>query len=213
MTFITLVINMTDVKLIKRGSISKSKTTITVRLGTKYNLQEIANKGESFDDVISRLISTKEKLENDLTNCKSILDSHNLKEYNIIESYEIERGIDSIKLSNGNQVRFTYNKPVGWPYDESYQMDITIEKIFSKDKRNALKEIKKDPEQKISIHLWMVGRIINKHFDSAYEIPLNKRIIDPMYWRKVWQRNKLPESSYLHDILKEIELYEGSLND
>lgn len=212
MTYITLVIYMTDVTLVKKGRISKSKTTITVRLGTKYRLQEVAHKGESFDDIISRLISTNERLENELADCKSILRSHDLDSFNIIETYAVERGIDSIKLSNGDQIRFTYNKPVGWPYDESYLMEINIEKVFS-DRKNTLAKIKKDPEQFILIHLWIVGRIINKHFDNAYEIPMNKNIIDSVYWRKVWNRNKLPESSYLHDIIKEIELYEESLND
>lgn len=212
MTYITSVINMNNVTLIKKGSINKSKTTITVRLGTKHQLQEVANKNESFDDVISRLISSNKRLEKELENCISILKSNNLDNYNIIESYESERGIDSIKLSNGDQIRFTYNKPAGWPYDESYQMDIDIEKVFS-DRKNALNQLKKDPEQWILIYLWMVGRIINKHFDSAFEIPLNKNIIDAVYWRMVWDRNKLPESSYLHDIIKEIERYEDTLND
>lgn len=204
---------MTDIELKKRGSISKSKTTITVKLGTKHKLQEIAHKGESFDDVISRLISTTEKLENDLANCKNILDSHNLSDYNIIETYNLERGIDSITISSGEQIRFTYNKPIGQPYDESYQMDIAIEKVLGANNPNYLYEIKNNPEQRILVHLWMVARIINKHFDSAYEIPLNKMIIDPVYWRRVWDRNKLPESSYLHDILKEINQYEEALNE
>ena len=212
MTCITSVIIMSDIALIKRGNINKSKTTITVRLGTKHQLQEIANKNESYDDVISRLISSNKRLENELENCKSILKSNKMDNYNIIESFELKRGVDSIKLSNGDQIRFTYNKPAGWPYDESYQMDIDIEKVFS-DRKSALSKLKKDPEQWILIHFWMVGRIINKHFDSAFEIPLNKNLIDTEYWRKVWDRNKLPESSYLHDIIKEIERYEDSLND
>lgn len=211
MTCITSVIYMNDVTLIKKGNINKSKTTITVRLGTKHQLQEVANKNESFDDVISRLISSNRRLEKELENCRSILKSNNLDNYNIIESFESERGIDSIKLSNGDQIRFTYNKPAGWPYDESYQMDIDIEKVFS-DRKNALNQLKKDPEQWILIHFWMVGRIINRHFDNAFEIPMNKNLIDTEYWRKVWDRNKLPESSYLHDIIKEIERYEDSLN-
>ena len=188
MTCITSVIVMNDIALIKRGSINKSKTTITVRLGTKHQLQEIANKNESYDDVISRLISSNKRLENELENCKSILKSNKMDNYNIIESFELKRGVDSIKLSNGDQIRFTYNKPAGWPYDESYQMDIDIEKVFS-DRKSALSKLKKDPEQWILIHFWMVGRIINKHFDSAFEIPLNKNLIDTEYWRKVWDRN------------------------
>ncbi len=213
MKLITFMICMTDVKLLKRGNINKSRTTISVRLGTKHKLLEVADKGESFDDIISRLISTNEKLENDLMNCKNILDAHKISETNIIESYKLERSIDSIIISGGDQIRFSYNKPIGWPYNESYQMDIIIEKVIGQSNRDILNKIKNDPEQRILVHLWMVGRIINKHFDSAYEIPLNKMLIDPIYWRQVWQRNKLPESSYLHDILKEINLYEESLND
>ena len=66
----------------------------------------------------------------------------------------------------------------------------------------------KDPHQNVLIRLWMIGQVIDRHFDSAYEIPMNKMLMDPVYWKKVKGRIGLPESSYIHDIIKVIKKYE-----
>ncbi len=46
----------TDVHVYKPGNVNKIKTTLTLKLGTKHKLSAIANKNESFDDIINRLI-------------------------------------------------------------------------------------------------------------------------------------------------------------
>ena len=67
-----------------------------------------------------------------------------------------------------------------------------------------------DPHGKVMMHLWMVGKVINRHFDSAFELPSRKLIIDLVYWKKVKERIGLPESSYKHDILDPIKEYEDT---
>ena len=125
----------------------------------------------------------------------------------------MERGIDAITLSNGAVIQFIYNKP-GTPIDQFYQMDIQFDKVISKKKEKKMVDnLMKDPRERVLLDLWMVARVINRHFDSAFEIPSNKMIIDPVYWRKVKERIQLPENSYKHDIIRLIKEYEEGLNE
>lgn len=215
MTIITIMQDIEEVTLVKKGAIDRIKTTITVKLGTRHRLQELARKSESYDDVISRLIVSHERHEDEIRYYRNLL-AHYDKDFdkrNIIETRRLDRGIDAITLSNGAVVQFSYNKPES-PVDEFYQMDIQFDKVISKKKGKMLvRELMKDPRQRTMINLWMVARVINRHFDSAYEVPSNRMVIDPVYWRKVKERIGLPESSYKHDIIKLIKEYEEGLNE
>ena len=215
MTIITNMQNICRLTFIKKGNVDRIKTTITVKLGTKHRLQELARKGESYDDIISRLINSCERLEDEKTEYRNLL-AHYDKDFdkrNIIETRKLERGIDSIPLSYGAVVQFSYNKPAS-PVDEFYQMDIHFDKVISgKKKKKEVEELLDDPRQRVVMNLWMVARVINRHFDSAYEIPSNKMIIDPVYWKKVKERTGLSESSYKHDILRPIKEYEEGINE
>jgi hypothetical protein len=207
--------NIEELTIVKRGSIDRIKTTITVKLGTKHRLQELAKKGESFDDVISGLIISSERQANEIEHYRNLLIHYDkdFEKRNIIEASNIERGIDSITLSNGALVQFSYNKP-GIPINKFYQMDIQFDKVIStkKEKKNV-DRLLKDPYKRILLDLWMVARVINRHFDSAFEISSNKMIIDPVYWRKIKERIGLPENSYKHDIIRLIKEYEEELNE
>jgi hypothetical protein len=202
-----------ELTIVKKGAIDRIKTTITVKLGTKHRLLDLARKGESYDDVISRLIISYERQENDIEYYRNLL-THYDKDFekrNIIEARKIERGINAITLSNGAVVQFSYNKPQ-IPIDEFYQMDIQFEKVIAKKKeKKIVDKLLKDPRQKVLLELWMVARVINQHFDTAFEISSNKMIIDPVYWRKVKERVLLPETSYKHDIIRPIKEYEEEL--
>jgi len=212
-TYVTYVISMTEIELQKRKKISRANTTIAVKMATKYKLLDMSRDGESYNDVISRLISTNEMLEKYRDYSNKLLEEHDIKAENIIEIFEMERGIDSIVLKSGDQIRFTYNKPVEWPFNESYRMDIQIEKIISSKRQYLDDQMKNDPKLKLLVHLWMVAKIIGKHFDSAYSLPSNKSPIDPFYWRGVWKMVNLSEESYLHDIMYQIQQYEDAIND
>lgn len=205
--------DINEITLVKKGSLNKIKTTITVKMGTKHRLLELARKGESYDDVISRLIHSYDKYENEMIYYRNLLSHYNIEERNIIEVSKLDRGIDAITLSNGAVIQFSYNKPISLPND-LYQMDIQIDKVISGKKiKKMVEEMMKDPYQKIMVHLWMVGRVINRHFDIAFELPSRKMIIDPIYWKKVKDRIGLPESSYKHDILDPIKEYEDNLHE
>lgn len=204
-----------EVTLVKKGAIDRIKTTITVKLGTKHRLQELAKKGESYDDVISRLIISSERHKDEIEYYRNLLTHYDkdFEKVNIIEARRLERGIDAITLSNEAVIQFSYNKPQ-IPLDEFYQMDIQFDKVISNKKgKKQIEELLKDPYQKVMINLWMVARVINQHFDSAFEIPSNKMIIDPVYWKKIKERIGLTESSYKHDIIRLMKEYEEGLDE
>ena len=54
---------MNNIKIKPLKSIEKINTTITIKKGTKYQLDDIAKKGESYDDVIAKLLHESEILK------------------------------------------------------------------------------------------------------------------------------------------------------
>ena len=212
MTLMTTMNNGKEISLSKRGTINKVKTSINIRLGTKHRLLELAKKGESYDDVISRLIHTFESSKKQIENYQAILINQNIdyENRNIIEATYVERGVDGIQLSNGAIIQFSYSKPS--EFNERYTMDVEIDEVIGKKKiKTETQTILEDPVQYTNIRLWIVGRIINRHFDPAFEIPANKMIIDPVYWERVKNRVGLSEMSYHHDILDLIKKYEEQI--
>ena len=172
--------NEKELSLSRRGSIDKARTSINIRLGTKHRLVELAKKGESYDDVLSRLIHSFETSKRKIDEYQTFLSDRDMdyENRNIIEIAYVERGVGGIQLSNGAVIQFSYNKPS--EYNERYTMDIEIEGILAKKQlKRDTEKILEDPVQYTNLYLWIIGRIINRHFDSAFEIPANKKIIDP----------------------------------
>ncbi len=206
-------VDTTRISLVKKGSIDRVTTTLAVKLGTKHRLQDIAKKGESYDDVISGLIMSNAKQASEISRYQALLQEHDVKEPNILEVSQIEKGVGGITLSNGAVIQFSYNLP-SLPITDSYEMDIEITKfIATKAQEKEVEAMLEDSDQNLMLHLWMVGRIITMHFDPAFELPSRKRIIDPVYWKKVRGRIGLSDGSYRYDIMGPIMKYEDGMND
>lgn len=202
-----------DIHVYKPGDVNKIKTTLTLKLGTKHKLSNIANKNESFDDVINRLIRSNEILEQKINEYKSIIGKKDLEKLNRLESTIINRGINSIKLSDNSVIRFTYNKPNN-VLDKDYSMDVQIDEIFSDNKYLiTLKDIFENKRLKSEVYFRIIEKIINIHFDSSYSIPKKKNIVDPFYWKKVWKRINLSEHSFTYDIKKFITELMEDINE
>jgi len=186
------------VRRVDGNRIDKIKTTISIKLGTKHRLLEIAKKGESFDDVISRIIHTSHNLRRIVDIDREIMERNNYKKPNVMELYEYDRGIDAIKLSDDRVIRFIYNKPLKNHNNEHYSMDVEIDEVFNNNEYHYDKEmIFDDPD----IYFYIVEKIINIHFDPSFQINENKLLIDPEYWRNVWDRIGLSAHSFDKDIL------------
>ena len=92
---------MSSIKLKEKGTIDKITTSIGLKMGTKHRLSELAKKGESYDDVIVRLIGKTERLHRENETLRERLQSLDASDVNVIELAELERGVDSITLSDG----------------------------------------------------------------------------------------------------------------
>jgi len=202
-----------DVHVSKPGDVNKIKTTLTLKLGTKHKLSDIANKGESFDDVINRLIRSNEILEQRINEYKNALGKKGLMKLNKLESNILNRGINSVRLSDNSVIRFSYNKPNDI-IDDEYSMDIQLDEVFSNNKYQlTLEDILENKQLRSEIYFRIIEKIINIHFDSSYSIPKNKNIVDPVYWKKVWKRINLSEHSFTYDILKFINELMENINE
>ena len=195
------------------GDINKVKTTITLKLGTKNKLLNIANKGESFDDVINRIIRTNEMLENKNDKYQQIIGENNITNINRIESYHYNKGISSIKLTDDSVIRFSYNKPIDL-FEEDYTMDIHVDEIFSNNKYQLnMNDITKDKQLYVNIYFRIIEKIINLHFDSSFSLSRRKRKMDPMFWKKTWKRIGLSDHSFNYDIMKFINRTMEEMNE
>jgi len=202
---------MEDINIINNKSVSKVMTTVTVRNGTRHDLMSLAKKGESFDDVISRLVHTLRRLESENEALKARLKSLNALDVNRIELGNIERTSDVLRFSDGMNIVFDYNLPI-IPTEEGYVMDIEVENVLSGNKKLKFDTVAGNGKKKAMLKLQMVAKVINRHFDPAFEMPSRNLVIDPVYWKKIYERVGLPMSSYTGDILPIISEYEGGLN-
>jgi len=190
----------------REGGLDRVKTTVTLSLGTKNRLKDLGKKGESFDDIVSRLINT---MEHDGYYREMWMEQARKDGRNLIIIDEYERGTDIIELPDGTVVRFTYNIPHEG-LDEFYEMMIQEEMTIPPEEDDGDGQTSSiDP---INTHLRMVARIIRNHFDTNFHLPMNRNIIDTRYWTIVRDRVRLPETSFRADILIPLNRYPG-VND
>lgn len=118
--------------------------------------------------------------------------------------------MDNINLSDGTIISFRYNKPPVSRPTNSYVMDIEIDNMVRDGKNLSPGEVFASPSDEAMARFWMIARVINLHLDPAFHVPAKTMVIDPVYWKRVWERVGLPWSSYNHDVLKVISDYEGA---
>ena len=200
---------MSNIELTEKATIGKITTSIGLKLATKHRLSDLARKGESYDDVIVRLIGKVERLEGENETLRKRLESMGAEETNLIEISQMERGLDNINLSDGTMISFGYNKPLAAFPNNTYIMDIEIDRIVRYGKNLLSEDVFITPSDEAMARFWMITRVINLHMDPAFRIPAKTMVIDPVYWKRVWERVGLPWSSFNHDILSIISDYEG----
>ena len=133
---------------------------------------------------------------------KEMIDKNDLMDLNELEVVKLERGIGSIRLTDDSVVRFSYNKQDDLAQN-NYSISIHIDEIFSNNEYQLeLKDVLKDPDLYIQIYFNAIERVINLQFDPSFSIPRNKNILDPVYWRTIWNRIGLSVHSFDNDILK-----------
>jgi hypothetical protein len=187
------------------NNVNKVRTTIGVRLATKYLILENSKPGESLEDTIVRIIKTNELLLNENENLREILLKNDIMTNQLVLT-NLERGRNAITYEN-TSYQFSYNIPD----DElaninEYTMEISIEKIIENGKAIDMEEV--ELEDILKVHFKIIEKIINLHFDSSFQVHGKIFIFDPRYWKKIFNRVGLPDSSYIKDLIPLIDEYE-----
>jgi hypothetical protein len=177
----------------------KAMTSIRVKLSTRNMVRELSLPGESMDDTIVRIVNENASRSKEIEKLETLLDHYNIKERNIITFGSQERAKDMIQ-TDGFVIEFSYNIPK--EEDNEYRMDIVIERAVKNDHVVEFNELGLEKKANVMIYFKMIERIINEHFDRGFSLPLNRNLMDPEYWKKIWKRVNLSDSSYLNDILK-----------
>lgn len=183
----------------REKDINKIKTSITLKMGTKNRLVEMSGKGESFDDVINRLIRTNENYEVKIGQLEELIKKNNLEPKIKLEISEYSRGINSIRIGENEALKFSYNKP-DENIDTNYRMDIIIEELMPDNTK--IDDLLSSMKYRLEIYFRIIEKVINLHFDRSFSLPMNKNLLNTLYWRKIWQRIGLSSHSLDHDVMK-----------
>ncbi len=185
--------------------VDKVRTSIGLRMATKYLILDHSMPGESLEDTIVRLIHSYDRLKQENEELLELIERNGITQKNLLSIDKVERILDSIEINLDLVIHYSYNMP---PKEikklDDYQMDIQLEKVFTNGKNYSFKELDLSEEEMIDIHFRIVEKIINEHFDKAYKIPDNLNLFDYRYWKRVFFRVGLPESSYLSDVISTI---------
>jgi hypothetical protein len=182
--------------------IDKVRTTIGVRLATKYLIQERSLPSESIEDTIVRLIKSNDACVKEIKELRDLLEKYNINEPNMISFVNQER-ISGIIEDNGKMVNFSYIKPD--KDNNEYTMDIIIERVKKDEKWISWDETNSNANEIEHIYFKIFEFVINEYYDRAFGLPVRKNLLDPKYWKKITKRVGLQESSYMNDILKIIK--------
>ncbi len=185
--------------------IDKVRTSIGVRMATKYLILDHSLPGESLEDTIVRLVKTHDRLNREKEELVDLINRNDIIEPNVISASSIERGVDSIEFNGGMIVHYSYNIPSKEALiNDEYRMEVQIEKVFQDGLKGTIDIGSVSEKELMNIHFHMVEKIINEHFDKAFKIQDNLNLFDYRYWKRVFFRVGLPESSYLTDVLSRI---------
>ena len=190
--------------------VDKVRTTIGVKLATKHLILNRSLPGENLEDTILRLIHERDGIEEEFSVLKKTLEKRGIKEPNLLITAELSRGNEGIELDDGTLINFTYNIPIGVsPNLIRYQMDIVVEDVIKQGKKYTFDELPLSEKDRILLYFSIVEKVINLHFDSGFKLSEKKFLIDQRYWKKIFSRVGLPDSSYFNDMIKIIQHYES----
>ena len=174
---------------LRRGS-----TTIGVKRDTKKLLDSVGIRGDSYDDIIRRLIREHGRylalIKESPPFNKVRISSVNTKE--------------SVLLLDGEKLHYVFNVPAT-SSNEDYRMDIFITKTvlasgeaFGPDQKRA------DSLHRAKSYLRIVEQILQHYFDPLFRID-EKRVWDLSWWERKF--NNLGLTSYGTDIEEKLLQY------
>jgi len=177
----------------------KAMTSIRVKLSTRNLVRERSLPGESMDDIIVRIINENDKRSKEIDYLRKLLENHNIVEPNVISVHSQVRTKDTIGPINSILIVFSYNIPQKGNND--YIIDIMVERVIKDEKTISFDDLNLGVKDRNRIYFQMVERVINEYFDRGFSLQLNRNLMDEEYWKKVWKRVGLSDTSFMNDIL------------
>jgi len=208
-----IMIIMVKTKDIGYSMIEFRTTTLSIRLGTKYELDDYREKGESYDDALMRLLHEVKKLRHKYTELENEIKQNNGEIPNKMITKEFERGQLSMNIRDSIRIIFSYNKPTMIPPDDGYVMDIEIESVYEDGNEETFGNRFPEPGERAGLLLHLIAEVIRKNFDPTFIPSGRKNIIDPVYWKSIYRRAGVPWSSYHEDIEGIFDDYEREMRE
>ncbi|MGM5484460.1 MAG: DUF7557 family protein [Nanobdellota archaeon] len=213
----------------------KWSSTIRLSLNMKNRLKQMTRRGESYEDVIERLIRNEEKKERQLKRLKELVkQNEDLIKY----STEIKKRERKIFTTNsGVKIRFSYNKPDTLDED-SY--DIRFEGFYYKGKEITEEEAYKILAMDYVFRLLQKGHLSKKEANNIISQERNlkgtinqirirylvyfkiffdlisdgqkaneRNFFDINFWKLIAERYDLSDESFRRDIKDQLTRYES----
>lgn len=188
-------------------------TTLSIRLGSKYELDDYREKGESYDDALMRLLHEVKKLRLKNTELENVIKQNIGEIPNKMIVEEFERGLLSMNVRDSVRILFSYNKPLMTPAADGYTMSIEIGSVFENGNEESFDERYRKPKERAVLRLHLIAEVIRKKFDPTFIPSGRKNIIDPVYWKTIYRRADIPWSSYHEDIEGILDDYEREMRE
>ena len=208
-----IMIIMVKTKDIGRSMIELRTTTLSIRLGTKYQLDDYREKGESYDDALMRLLNEVKGLRVKNTELENEVKLNVGDIPNKITAREFERGLLSINIRDRTIIPFSYNKPAMVPTADGYTMEIEIGAVHENGNEESFEDRFPEPGERATLRLHLIAEVIRKNFDPTFILSGRKNIIDPEYWKSIYRRAGIPWSSYHEDVQGILDDYEGEMRE
>ncbi|MCD4670446.1 MAG: hypothetical protein K8S14_08365 [Actinomycetia bacterium] len=211
--------------------INNAITTMRVSIGTKKKLKKYLRSGESYEDIILRLIETNDSLKEENKYLKEF-EKHNKSLINYIER-DFQRAKKTFIYHPDLKIEYSYNeskvkfyggfsfnlemdnfilqgRPISeWKGIKTIQMIDIIKSPKKRDnKKNILKSETEFIKTKYLIYFKILFFVINKKIDKK----MNEfDFLDLDFWKELYCFKNLPDSSLEKDVIQKLNRFELEL--
>lgn len=180
-------------KPINEEPLKLRQTTITVKYGTKRELDNLASRRDSYDDVIRKLIRENHELNEQLKGIKTNFP-------NKMYFSSIKRKTNSINIGN-KKIFFEHNipkKPLSY-----FRFDITYKKIIISDTEVNLSTYGL-PLEMAEDYLLIYEKLLKSYIDPLFKLDKNRKLFDLDWWERKLKVVGLSYETFVSDIKEKL---------
>jgi hypothetical protein len=193
---IVSIFTMETIESNKNISLKLRSTTITLKAGTKKELDALALKKESYDDVIRKLIRENYELNQQLKE----FSKHIIKSPNKLYFSSIKTKNSSYNIGN-KKIFFRFNipkKPLEYfrfniTYEAIIFNDIEIKNLYNYDK----------PLEMMRDYLRIYENLIQSYIDPLFKID-QRKILDLAWWEEKFKSLGFSNDTFTSDIKEKL---------